>query len=127
MLRVGDYILIITIFCISIYLYPYFIDKFSSDSTDLVVTVDGKEYGRYDITKNQEILIQENNVYNRIVIENGIVNMVDANCSDRLCVHSAPIESSYQSIACLPNKVLLTIDDTDNESNNDYELDGFAS
>ena len=43
------------------------------------------------------------------VIENGKVYMKEANCPDRLCVHSKAIDEKGGSIVCLPNKVVLEV------------------
>ncbi len=128
MIKVADYILILCIFCISLFLFPYLQNYFSSDGEKLKVTIDGEVYGYYDINKNQDIIIDEDGIYNKISIRNGVINMIDANCNDRLCVYNAPIEKSYQSIVCLPNKVILEIDEGESEKNdNDFQLDGIAN
>lgn len=71
-----------------------------------VVTQDGKEYGRYSLEEKQEILINDTNL---LKIENGVADMIEANCPDKLCVHQKAIQKKGETIVCLPNKVVVEI------------------
>lgn len=46
---------------------------------------------------------------NLVVIKDGIANVTDADCPDKLCVHQGEINSVGQSIICLPHKLTVTI------------------
>lgn len=72
----------------------------------VVVTVDGKKYGDYDLSDNQTILIQGTNTFQ---IQDRKVFMTKADCPDKLCVHHKPIFRDGESIICLPNKVVVSI------------------
>lgn len=78
----------------------------SKQGVTAVVTVDGKEFGRYSLLQEQEIAIGDTNV---LIIEDGAANMVTARCPDQVCVSHAPIDKTGESIICLPNKVVVTI------------------
>lgn len=84
------------------------IQRFTGTGTDeaVIVTIDGVEYGTYDLMEDQTISIQDSNT---LVIENGTANMTEADCPDRLCVHQKAISRDGESIICLPNKVVATI------------------
>ena len=77
-----------------------------TQDTELVITVDGEEYGRYPLSEDQVIKINETNVCQ---ISNGEVNMTEADCPDKLCMHQGPAREQGQTIVCLPNKVVLEI------------------
>lgn len=100
---------------------------FSLDKTKpggvAVVTVDGEVFGRYSLMEEQRISIrnERNEITNTLVIKDGVADMVDAVCPDRLCVHQKAIDRSGESIVCLPNRVVVTIENT--QSNG---LDGFV-
>ena len=72
----------------------------------VVVEVDGEVFGEYKVFENQEVLINETNV---LLIENGVVNMYEANCPDQICVKHVPISKNGETIVCLPNKVVVTV------------------
>lgn len=71
-----------------------------------VVTLDGKEYGRYSLEKNQEIMINDTNL---LKIENGVADMIEADCPDKLCVHQKAIQKKGETLVCLPNKIVVEI------------------
>ena len=86
---------------------------------EVVITVDGEEFGRYELMKDQEIKIGNTN---KAVIKDGYVDMVWADCPDKLCVNHISINKAGNSIICLPNKVVITIENTADKS----EIDTLA-
>lgn len=84
--------------------------KQNTSGTQVVVSVDGEEYGRYSLDKNQEIPIVIDGVTtNLLVIKDGVADMTEANCPDKLCVYQREISKSNETIVCLPNKVVVEI------------------
>lgn len=47
--------------------------------------------------------------HNLILIENGEVQMVEADCPDQVCVHTGAIGGPGETIVCLPNRLLIEI------------------
>ncbi len=43
------------------------------------------------------------------VIKDGVVDVTDATCPDRICVDHSAISHTGESIVCLPNRVVVTI------------------
>ena len=85
---------------------------FRESGNTVVVTVDGKEYGRYLLSENVTIDIRsgENlSESNLLVIENGKVYVKSATCPDGICVGHRPIFRNGESIICLPNRVVITV------------------
>ncbi|QAT43937.1 NusG domain II-containing protein [Aminipila luticellarii] len=75
----------------------------------VLITVDGKEYGRYSLSENRDIVVKQNGHMNKILIREGMVSMGAADCSNQICVNTGTIEKTSQSIICLPNKVVVQI------------------
>ncbi len=80
----------------------------------VVVTVDGEEYGRYPLAENQEIPIaigeeKQASETNFLRIQDGVAQMITADCPDQICVHQKAISHTNESIVCLPNRVVVTI------------------
>lgn len=78
----------------------------SKDAGIVVVEVDGEVYGEYSLNENHEVFINDTNL---LMIENGVVNMYEADCPDQICVEHKPISKNGETIVCLPNKVVVTV------------------
>lgn len=90
-----------------------------NDGTNLVViTVDGKVFGRYNLAEDQTVKIGNTN---RLVIENGTARMEWADCPDQICVNHRAVDKNGESIICLPNKIVVSV-----ESGQESGLDGIA-
>ena len=72
----------------------------------LVVTVDGELFGTYSLTEDRVVSIGNGNTFE---ISGGKVRMTDADCPDLDCVHSRALDASGGAIVCLPNRVILKI------------------
>lgn len=72
-----------------------------------VVTVDGEERYRCSLFMEKEIVIDDTNT---LVIKEGKADMIAADCPDQICVKHTPISKAGETIICLPNKVVVTIE-----------------
>ena len=84
----------------------------NADSDAFVkVTVDGKVYGTYPLSKDDTIAIKnvDGDVTNTLVIKDGVADVTAADCPDHLCVKQKAISKEGESIICLPNKVVVTV------------------
>ena len=68
------------------------------------ITVDGKEFGTYSLSKDQVIHIGDTNVCE---IKDGQARMISAQCPDHLCMKQKAIDEKGGTIVCLPNKVVI--------------------
>ena len=60
-------------------------------------------------------------VENTILIENGRICVAEATCPDQICVHQGWIANSVVPVVCLPNSLVIRIENTP-----DIEIDGVA-
>lgn len=78
-----------------------------------VVSVDGEEYGTYSLEKEQVIHVDSEYGHNTLTVEKGRIRMTEADCPDGYCMgqykKSGGIDSSNQTIICLPNRVSVSI------------------
>ena len=80
-----------------------------------VVTVDGEEYGRFPLDTDCEERIElSDGSYNIFVIKDGVADMTEASCLDKICGNHRDISKKNESITCLPNKVIITIENGEN-------------
>lgn len=123
--RLGkqDAIVILIIFVICIGLLYYFYFRKGDNGQYAVVTVDGIEYGTYSLEEEQVIEIRiDGEVTNILSISDGTADMTDAVCPDHLCVNQKAISKDGETIVCLPNKVVVTI-----ESEEESDIDAVAN
>lgn len=72
----------------------------------VTVKIGGETEGRYSLSENQTVDIQQTNT---LVIKDGKADMVDAVCPDKVCVYQKAISKKHESIICLPNKVIVEV------------------
>ena len=73
-----------------------------------VVTVDGKEIGRYPLEKSGTFPL--NGGTNILVVENGEAWVSEADCPDKVCMGMGKISRNGEFIACLPNRLLVVVE-----------------
>jgi hypothetical protein len=110
----ADIILFIILIIIGIGL-SWFSIAGSVTGQKAVVTVDGKTYGSYSLARSQTITIKQNGHTNKFSIKNGYVQMTYSDCKNQICVNKGKINQTSQSIVCLPNKVVITIQGGDSK------------
>ena len=91
----------------------------ASSKNSIKITVCGREQGIYDLSCDQIIRIGETNVCE---IRDGQVRMIEADCPDQLCVHQKAISRTGESIICLPNQVVVSV-----QGSKESELDGIVN
>ena len=102
-LLLGMLVMIVAAFVIEIFLTM-------KHGSTVIITVDGQEYGQYDLAEDQRIPVETGNGgLNVVVIEDNEVYMQEASCPDKLCVKQGHISSDTQSIVCLPNRVVVSV------------------
>lgn len=75
-----------------------------------VVTIDGAEYGRFPLEQERtERIALPDGSYNLLVIREGEADVTEASCPDGICVHHKNISRQGEAIVCLPNKVVVEI------------------
>ena len=87
--------------------------------TSITVSVDGQVYGTYSLFEERTIVLSDGR--NQIVIKDGCAYMEHAECPDKLCIKQGAIQNQGESIICLPNKVIVTVN-----GNVKQEYDGMS-
>lgn len=86
----------------------------SAENGMVIVTIDGAEYARYSLDENiQEKIVQSDGSYNILEIKDGEVDVTEASCPDGICVDHHKISKTNQNIVCLPNKVVISIENSE--------------
>lgn len=75
----------------------------------VVITVCGEVFGSYDLSEDREIDVEQEHCSNHITIKDATVSMTYSTCQNQVCVETGVISHAKDSIACLPNKVIVEI------------------
>lgn len=108
-MKKNDFLLIGTLFLIGAFILAFqFSNKKSGEQ--VVITIDDKVYKVVNISEDVEIKVElEDGHYNTIQVKDGKVKMLEADCSNQVCVQSSQIEHVGETIVCLPHKVIVKI------------------
>ncbi|WP_434311274.1 NusG domain II-containing protein [Hominifimenecus sp. rT4P-3] len=92
------------------------------EGAQVIVEVDGVQNAVYSLSEERTVTIEGiEGGTNQLVIEGGAASVVDASCPDHLCVHQSSIRYQGQTIVCLPNRVVITV-----ENGEEAEIDGMV-
>lgn len=107
LLKKNDWLVLIVV--LSAAAFIFFVCYFVGDEHPGYVTVriDGEITETYDLSEDQ--VVEINGGTNTMKIENHSVDMTEADCPDKLCVHQKAISKNNENIICLPNKVVIQI------------------
>ncbi len=117
-MKKSDWILAGGVFLVCIALLVFRLLGTQEGEGHAVISVAGEEYGVYSLSEDRTVSVNDTN---RLVIENGTVKMEWADCPDQICVNHRQISRDGESIICLPNEVVVTI-----QNDNSSEIDGIA-
>ncbi len=113
-LKKKDFVLIVVIICVAGLAFLLHSVIGGRGAGSVTVKVEGEITGVYTLAKDQTIEI--NGGSNILEIKNGYVDMIEANCPDLLCVKQKAISKNGENIICLPNKVVVTIDSSEDSA-----------
>jgi hypothetical protein len=95
-------------------------------STSVLVTdSDGRQYN-YPLNEDATHVIETSLGTNVIEIEDGSVHVEEASCPNLNCVHQGAISHAGQTIVCLPNELVVTIDGRENDDPDRPDVDTVA-
>ncbi|CAL81929.1 NusG domain II-containing protein [Clostridium botulinum] len=104
---------------ISIIFFKFFV---KSENAVAVIKQNGKIIEKVDLSKVKEkrqLKINYNDKdhkgYNVIEIDKGSIRFIDADCPDKVCIKSGVLKKPGETAACLPHKIIITIEKNDKE------------
>lgn len=93
----------------------YFIAK-PSGGTIAVISIDGKEYSRIDLSRvkeSYELVIENDFGKNILVVEPFAISISEADCPDQICVHQGKLTDNGLPIICMPHRLIISIEGSD--------------
>ena len=77
---------------------------------EVVENVGDLEYARFSAGEDKELVIEGENGTNRLIVKDGKADVTEASCPDKICVRQNPISRTGETIVCMPNRVIVTIE-----------------
>lgn len=128
-LKIFDKIIIVTLIAISILPAGIIMLKNKNNSNNnIVIKVDNKMIKQIPITKVNSSKIYDFKFKNNIgyiEVNNGRVRMLEMDkkiCPNAVCSDTGWISKSYQTIICLPNSIIVTLEKNQND---EIDVQGF--
>ena len=94
------------VFCVFTVL-AVFLTFLKPDDNVAVISVNGKEYETVSLDDDREFTVATEYGENKIEIKDGNIRVLSADCPDKLCIRHGKLHSKYDSIVCLPNKLVV--------------------
>lgn len=104
-IRYGDIIITVVLFLLAA-VTGIVISALSPEPQYVVITTDGTKIAHLPLDTDCVYHIGKTNT---IEISGGQVRMTEADCPDKVCIHTGKISQSGQTIVCLPNKIVISI------------------
>ncbi len=108
LIRKSDMILIAVVVVIAVIVLVYVM---STKKTGKIVeiSVDGEVLESFDLSEDKEYQVTTDKGNNLVIIKDGMVDVVEADCPDKVCVNHVAIDSVGETIICLPHKLVVEI------------------
>lgn len=121
-MKKRDFILIFSVLLITTVTFGINYVVNMKNGNNIEIYVDNKLYKTYNIDDEEEIRIENKGEYNIVKIHDNGVEITQASCPDKVCVHAGFIKKPSQSIVCLPNKVHIKISTKNHVNENEEDI-----
>ena len=111
-MKKNDFLLIgvVLVLALAAYLGMSIFQGLNTHDAEAVVLIDGEEYGSFSLdTDLIERIELSDGSFNVLEIKEGKADVTEASCPDGICVNHRPVDKQNQSITCLPNKLVVVI------------------
>lgn len=109
-LRKADIILVASLVLIALVFYIVLQFVVKKDGETVVIKVDGTVRYELPLDKDTDLTVEGyQGGSNQIIIKDKSVRMFEADCPDKICVHTGKITKTGETIVCLPHRVVVEI------------------
>ncbi|WP_313340675.1 NusG domain II-containing protein [Sedimentibacter sp.] len=123
-----DVALILVIIAVNVLILIYGSNNMIQETEKIAYVYSNNELvGRYTLTDDYETEFKVENEkgtgYNTVRIEDGKIWIHEATCPDKICLHQGKIHNGGEVIVCLPNRFMIQIKgSTDNSDPDDIDI-----
>lgn len=126
-LKKLDVVIIVFLLILSFTPHLIFSKALSKDYASIYANIklSGKVYDTIDLSsfKGEKTLdIQTSHGTNKVLVKDGSIHIIDADCSDKLCVRQGTISKVGETLVCLPNELIIEIKGDESGSLDDMIL-----
>ncbi len=90
------------------------------DGDTVTVEINGNIFGTYSLSEDVRVEIPSGEgQLNVLVIRDGEAFVESATCPDGICAAHRPVSHDGEQIVCLPHKVVITVQKTENQAPDD--------
>lgn len=111
----SDILILVLVIIISAGTLFTFLYLNNDPGSEIIIEAKGEVVERIPLRKysnrSQTYNIEGKIGISKIVVENKRVRMVESPCPNKVCVNTHWIENSGQIIACIPNDIIIRIED----------------
>lgn len=123
-MKKWDFIIILLLLALSF--TPYLLKPSYEGTMDGIyaeISIDGEIVDKIslnDLSYKDTLEFDSKFGYNKVIIENGSIQVIESNCSDHVCEQGLPSSHPGDVIVCLPNRFLIEI--KGNTTRNDVDI-----
>ena len=118
-MKKKDFIFIAAILIVAGLFFGYNKIKDMKGTNTVQIYSDNELYKEVSLDEECEFEIEYNGGHNVVKIHDGGVEVTDADCPDKVCVHTGFINKPSQSIVCIPNRLNIIINGEGDDAGHD--------
>ena len=104
---IGDLLAAVAVLLVAVLLLWHPWQRSDAGKTVVIVTPD--QTYEYSLSENTTVKIESRGITLFVTVMNGEVDVYQSDCSDGVCVDSAPISKTGEAIICAPAGVSITV------------------
>lgn len=96
----------------------------SASDAKVVITSGGRLFATYPLSEDREIRVpspEGDDDYNIVLVKSGDVSVEEASCKNKVCIRHGAISKSGESIICLPNRLIVSIEGSSEDEGGGYD------
>lgn len=110
-MKKGDRYLLLAAAVVAILLFAFNTQSRYNDDKTVVVTIDGITAQTFDLSVDIDRYdIVSPYGHNIMQISKGVVKVTEADCPDKVCVHTKAAKNVGDVIVCLPHRLIISIE-----------------
>lgn len=108
LIKKSDIILLTAVIILALFALAY-VMLTRKTGKSVQISIDGELLETFELSEDREHQIITEKGKNVIVIKNDTVDVIEADCPDKVCVNHVPVENAGETIICLPHKLVIEI------------------
>ena len=108
LISIGDIVLLVAVILLCTVVTVLLVAS-REDGLEVEIVSDGEVLKTMELKKDAKYEVVTDRGTNLVVIEDGQVVVMEADCPDKVCVNHKPVSMTGETIICLPHKLVIEI------------------